>query len=185
MTDYGMRRPYTASGQGVPQDRVGFNIQRAESLLDEPDTGFSLGGATPSGYGGFGGGLNQGITSGAGRIGTGKGFGGRSNYTASEFGEDDTPYNAPKPSWLAGGNSPGLGGGNYGGGSLAGATEIGTVDFAGSRRSGRFAGGNTSQASNSGQNQNPRRLRADNSNSGYERDILETEMNRNDGGMSR
>ena len=61
--------------------------------MDEPETGFSLGGATPGGYGGgFGAGYSQGITIGAGRIGTGRtgGLGGRSNYTASEFGEDDT-----------------------------------------------------------------------------------------------
>ena len=146
MTEYGMRRPYTASGQGAAQDRIGFNLQHAESLLDEPDTGFSLGGNTPGGYGGrLGGGFGQGITSGAGQIGGGRsGFGGRSNYTASEFGDETPSQLAAKPSWLGGDNQATLGGGNFGANSLAGVTEIGTVDFAGSRRSGRFAGGNTS-----------------------------------------
>ena len=39
------RRPYTASGPGAAvNDRVSYNLNRAESLLDEPDNGFSLGG---------------------------------------------------------------------------------------------------------------------------------------------
>lgn len=45
-------------------DRVMHNLNRAESLLDEPDTGFSLGGN----FGGSGGGgMGSGIGSGIGR----------------------------------------------------------------------------------------------------------------------
>ena len=60
------RRPYTASGPGagLNNDRVMHNLNRAESLLDEPDTGFSLGGN----FGGSGGGgMGSGIGSGIGR----------------------------------------------------------------------------------------------------------------------
>ena len=77
-------------------DRVSYNLNRAESLLDEPDTGFSLGGN----FGG-GGGIGSGIGSGIGRRETG-GLGGqgsssnfiavRSNYTGSDMGDSDTLF---------------------------------------------------------------------------------------------
>lgn len=65
------RRPYTASGPGTAMnDRVSYNLNRAESLLDEPDTGFSLGGnfGRDSAMGGAGQiGMGSGIGSGIGR----------------------------------------------------------------------------------------------------------------------
>ena len=94
----------------------------------------------------------SGMGSGAGRLGTAPqasnpagGYVARSNYTGSELAESEThsQVQARPARW---GNAPGE---NYGGGGLAGITEIGTVDVAGGRRSGRFAGGNTSQGSNS------------------------------------
>ena len=156
MTEYGRRRPYTASGQGAAQDRVSYNLSKAESLLDEPETGFSMGanyGGPTYGAGGSGSGGNSGMGSGIGRLGTagqasnlvGSYAGaGRSNYTASEIADSETHSQVQaRPRW---GNQPGE---SYGGGGLAGITEIGTVEVAGSRRSGRFAGGGTSQGSNS------------------------------------
>ncbi len=60
------QRPYTASGPGAAiNDRVSYNLNRAESLLEEPDAGFSIGN--------FGGGMNMG-GSGIGS-GMGSGFG--------------------------------------------------------------------------------------------------------------
>ena len=64
---------------------------------------------------------------------------------------------------------------------MAGITEIGTVEVAGGRRSGRFAGGNTSQHSNSQYNKNPRPAgRIGATSGGFERDILDNEMSRNE-----
>ena len=92
--DYG-RRPYTASGpSNAINDRVSCNLNRAESLLDEPDTGFSLGGAN------FGAGSgNQGIGSGVGR--SGNYAGARSNYTGSDICDSDTQsnINQSRPRW--------------------------------------------------------------------------------------
>ena len=61
------RRPYTASvGPSTSvNDRVSFNLNRAESLLDEPDTGFSIrGNLANSGVGNFGMGSGIGNTMG-------------------------------------------------------------------------------------------------------------------------
>lgn len=81
------RRPYTASGPSTAiNDRVMQNLNRAESLLDEPETGFSLGGGN---FGASGTGMGSGIGGGA-RPTTGNYAGARSNYTGSEFGDSDT-----------------------------------------------------------------------------------------------
>ena len=102
MIDFGGRRPYTASGQGAAQDRVSYNLSKAESLLDEPETGFSMGAgyggqAFGAGAGGSGSGGNSGMGSGFGRLGTAGqasnqigSYAARSNYTASEVAESET-----------------------------------------------------------------------------------------------
>ena len=61
------RRPYTASNapSTAANDRVSYNLNRAESLLDEPDNGFSIGGnfgaASGTGFGLGGSGIGSGI----------------------------------------------------------------------------------------------------------------------------
>ena len=99
MTDFGGRRPYTASGQGAAQDRVSYNLSKAESLLDEPETGFSMGGNYAGGFGAgaSGSGGNSGMGSGIGRLGTAGqtsnpvgSYAARSNYTASEVADSET-----------------------------------------------------------------------------------------------
>ena len=81
---------------------MSYNLTRAESLLDEPDQGFSIGGGNFAGSnvaGGFGAsGAGSGMGSGIGRPaglavdrqGTGNFVGARSNYTNSEMGDSDT-----------------------------------------------------------------------------------------------
>ena len=181
MTDFGGRRPYTASGQGVGQDRVSYNLSKAESLLDEPETGFSLGAnyggqGFGAGAGASGSGGNSGVGSGiGGRLGTGgqasnqMGYAQRSQYTASEIDSDSHSQVRAGPRWGAQGPAD-----NYGAGGLAGITEIGTVDVGGSRRSGRFAGG-TSQASGSQYNQAQRPVGRFG-----DGDILDNEISKND-----
>ena len=96
------RRPYTASvgASNAVNDRVSYNLNRAESLLDEPDNGFSIGGnvGAPSGGFGMGGsGIGSAIgrqpTLGAGAQSTGNFVAARSNYTGSEMGDSDTHSN--------------------------------------------------------------------------------------------
>jgi len=70
------RRPYTASvgPSAAMNDRVSYNLNRAENLLDEPETGFSMGGNFGnSGNGNFGmaSGMGSGIGSGMVRPMTG------------------------------------------------------------------------------------------------------------------
>jgi len=151
------RRPFTASGSGSAiNDRVSYNLNRAESLLDEPDTGFSLAAnfaGSGVGAGMIGGGIGAGMASGIGsRGGQGAGFGSsnfiaaRSNYTGSEMGDSDATSNIEsrtRPKW---GNQGSIGGGGSG---LGGITEIATIEVAGSRRSNRFAGGPSSNHSGS------------------------------------
>ena len=68
-------------------DRVGYNLSKAESLLDEPDTaGFKFGGDP---FGRPTTGNNYGATSNS-RIGGGASFAGRSNYTASDMGDSES-----------------------------------------------------------------------------------------------
>ena len=103
--DYG-RRPYTANVGEAVNDRVSYNLNRAESLLDEPDNAFSIGanmGASGTGaFGGAGGsGIGSGIAGGVTGIrdrsptlGAGSNFiAARSNYTGSEMGDSDTHSN--------------------------------------------------------------------------------------------
>ena len=107
--DYG-RRPYTASVGEAVNDRVSYNLNRGESLLDEPDNGFSIGanlGASNTGAFGGGGGIGSGIAGGgvarSPTLGAGSNFlGARSNYTASEMGDSDTHSNlnsVSRPRW--------------------------------------------------------------------------------------
>ena len=137
-------------------DRVSYNLNRAESLLDEPDTGFSLGGGF--GASGMGSGIGSGI---GGRRETGA-LGGqasssnfiavRSNYTGSDMGDSDTHSNLDsrsRPNWLGANKGSGIGASTGSGLGMGGITEIGTIEVAGGRRSGRFAGGGSSNHSGS------------------------------------
>ena len=104
-------RPYTAAGSGAnPYDRVSYNINRAESLLDEPDTGFSLGAPQNMGRMGSGGQMNQGSLIGQAT---------RSNHTGSEFGDSDNHSGhligaGRQPRWAGGAGSNGTAGGSNG-----------------------------------------------------------------------
>ena len=190
------RRPYTASvgPSAAVNDRVSYNLNRAESLLDEPDNGFSIGGnfgaASGTGYGmGGGGGIGSGIErqplSGQG---TGNFIAARSNYTGSDMGDSDTHSNInsqSRPKW---GQQPTLGGG-LGSSGIGSITEIGTIEVAGGGRRGqRFAGGGSSNHSGSmhaARDRNPpssmagSKLFAGASGTGAGfNDILDNEMNR-------
>ena len=107
--DYQQRRPYTGgpTASSAINDRVSYNLNRAESLLDEPDNGFSIGGgamggmnfgaASGSGFGiGGGSGVGSGIERTGGMMsgqGTGNFIAARSNYTGSDMGDSDTHSN--------------------------------------------------------------------------------------------